>query len=301
MDTRNYFSKMRLALVAIVATSAMLFMSSCQKETRHWATEAQSFKPFKSRPANLTSDQERMSEQLVSQIPTVRLYDEANGRYMDINLQTRTVEREWTFADPTSGWFFVQATGVWENEDGTEFIVVVTIGAGSGTGGTVVAGGSVLDIDYTFCFTSEMDAIGLDLFDFGGSFDGVSTVVGIAGDFEALANDELGDDPDFEDFFFGFAMYIVYDGAASGTYPVLNWFSDLEDDPDYLDNHAFSFVIDFQDFAVYFSSDGTLQVSGGYMTFNGEYLAITEFLTSLDEDYEPEYSYVTGYGAMGCN
>lgn len=291
---------MRFGFVAVVAGIAMLTMNSCQKDARQWASE-QSVTPFKSRPANLSDDQVRMTEQLIGQIPTVRLYDESNGRYMDINIQKRTIEREWTFADPSIVWQIDSSgVGTWEEQAAAGF-VVLNIGIATGSGGTVVAGSSALTMDYTFCFTAEMDAVGLDLFGFGGNFDGVSSVVGISGDFEALANDELGEEPEFEDFFHGFAMYIVYDNAAQGTYDVLNWFEDLESEFDDLEDNSFSFVIDFVNPSIYFSSDGSLTVSGGSMNFNGEYLAITDFVFEFEDDFEPEFSYVFGYGEMGCN
>jgi hypothetical protein len=160
-----------------------------------------------------------------------------------------------------------------------------------------------LNIDYAFCFNIDVQAVGLDLFDFGGTFDGVSGVIGIAGDFEALANDELGEEPDFEDFFEGFAAYIVYDSQANGTYEVLDWFEDLDGGSDDLADNAFSYVLDWSNFGLYFSSAGTITASGASLNFQGEYLSLLDFVLTLDEEGEEEMEaeFVEGLGQMGCN
>ena len=159
-----------------------------------------------------------------------------------------------------------------------------------------------MDIDFTFCFAASDEALGLDLFDFGGDISGVSTVIGIGGDFEALANGDVDEDADFTDFFDGFAAYIVYANEAQGTYEVLNWLNDLDEDPDFLEDKGFGYVFDFQNEGLYFSSDGALSVQGGDITFNGEYLAITDFIFSFGEDDDDiSFDYVSGYGTLGCN
>jgi hypothetical protein len=131
----------------------------------------------------------------------------------------------------------------------------------------------------------------------------VSGVIGIAGDFEALANDELGEEPDFEDFFEGFAAYIVYDSQANGSYEVLDWFEDLEGGSDDLADHAFSYVLDWSNFGLYFSSAGTITASGASLNFQGEYLSLLDFVLTLDEEGEEEMEaeFVEGLGQMGCN
>lgn len=288
-----------LAVTAIVV-SALVF-TACQKE--NLATG----KPLVSgKKVTLSEIQKRNVESLAQSIPTVRLWDQANNRFMDIDIFNRTVTREWTFANPTEGYEYA-GTSTWSNADGSQMVVLTISGtsSGSGGGGTVVAGNSVLDIDYAFCFNIDVEAVGIDLFSsLGGDFDGASVagVVGIAGDFEALANNELGEDPDFEDFFQGFAQYVVYDDYADGNYDVLNWFDDLDGESDDLDGNAFSFVIDFQNFGIYFSSGGSIDVNGSSMNFNGEYLALGDFLLDLgEEEGDLDITEVYGYGEMGCN
>lgn len=212
--------------VTAIAASALIF-SACQKENIT-ATGAP-----KGKKVSMNSIQKRRVEAMAAAIPTVRLYDQNNGRFMDIDIFNRKVTRDWTFANPTQGYEYAE-TGTWTNADGSQMVVLTISGtsSGSGGGGTVVAGNSALDIDYAFCFNVDVEAVGIDLFSgLGGDFEGFAGVVGIAGDFEALANNELGDDPEFEDFFQGFAEYIVYDDYANGNYEVLNWFDDLDEDP----------------------------------------------------------------------
>lgn len=288
---------------ATVAAAAMIF-SSCQKEQLTTGNgNPNSIFPA-GKKITLSEEQARKIETMAANIPIVRLYDEANDRYMDMNIYERW-NRDWTFANPYEGAEYSDQ-GVWVDADGTQ-MVVITIGgttSGAGGGGTVIAGSSALDIDFAFCFNIDIEGVGMDLFDFGGNFDlSIAGVVGIAGDFEALANDELGEDPDFEDFFQGFAEYIIYDDYADGEYEVLNWFNDLEDEADDLEDHAFSFVIDFSTPGIYFSNDGSITAQGASMNFNGTYLALEDFLLSFDEEEEeePTVEEVSGYGQMGCD
>lgn len=292
--------KLPIACATVVA-SALIF-SGCQKEQLSTGNNPY-VKPAKK--ITLTEEQARKIESIAADIPVVRLYDEANDRYMDMNIFERW-NRDWTFANPYEGAEFSE-TGTWTSADGTQMVVLNISGAtsGAGGGGLVVAGNSALDIDFAFCFNIDVEAVGMDVFDFGGTFEGsVAGVIGIAGDFEALANDELGEDPDFEDFFQGFAEYIVYDDYVNGEYEVLNWFDDLESEADDLEDNAFSFVIDFSTPGIYFSSEGSITASGASMAFNGSYLALEDFLLSFDEEEEGEEPVVTevfGYGEMGCD
>lgn len=251
---------------------------------------------------NLNKDQKRMVGDLIHRLPVIRVYDEVHNRFIDIDAQNR----DFSFSTPNDGWNFSNTNGVeWvAAEGGGGFLFIDGSSLGGNTGGTVVAGNSVLDINYTFCFSASDEALGMDLFDVGGDFTGVSVVLGIGGDFEALMNGEVeeGDDVDFTDYFWGFACYVVYADVASGNYEVLNWFDDMDSDPDDLEDKSFSYVLDFQNFALYFSSDGSVNVSGGSMTFNGEYLAILDMFLDFDGDTEDvDIEEVSGYGTMGCN
>jgi hypothetical protein len=295
------FNKSKLFIAGATLVASATVFSSCQKEQVTTGNNPY-VKPAKE--FTLTETQARRVETMAASIPVVRLYDEAHNRYMDMNIFERS-NRDWSFANPYEGATYAES-GTWISADGTEMVVINISGtsSGAGGGGTVVAGNSALSIDYAFCFNIDIEATGGDLFDFGGEFGGsVAGVIGIAGDFEALANDELGEDPDFEDFFQGFAEYIIYDDYANGSYEVLNWFDDLESDLDDLEDHAFSFVIDFSTPGIYFSQSGTISASGSSMDFNGTYLALEDFLLDFDEEGEdePSVSEVAGFGEMGCD
>lgn len=295
---------MKKSIIRAMAAGALAFgaivFTGCQKEE---ITNTGSNPLTGSKKVELTEAQMRKVREISAQIPMVRLYDEVHGRYMDMNIQERW-NRDWTFANPYEGAEYSES-GSWVSADGTEMVVFSVNGttSGAGGGGTVVAGNTTLNIDYAFCFNVDVQAVGLDLFDFGGTFDGVSGVIGIAGDFEALANDELGEDADFEEFFDGFAAYIVYDSQANGTYEVLDWFEDLEGGSDDLEGNAFSYVLDWTNFGLYFSSAGTITASGASLNFEGEYLSLLDFDLSIDEEGEEEMEaeFVDGFGQMGCN
>jgi hypothetical protein len=295
---------MKKSIIRAMAAGALAFgaivFTGCQKEE---ITNTGSNPLTSSKKVELTEAQMRKVREISAQIPMVRLYDEVHGRYMDINITERW-NRDWTFANPYEGAEYSES-GSWVSADGTEMVVFSVNGttSGAGGGGTVVVGNTTLNIDYAFCFNVDVQAVGLDLFDFGGTFDGVSGVIGIAGDFEALANDELGEDADFEEFFDGFAAYIVYDSQANGTYEVLDWFEDLEGGTDDLEGNAFSYVLDWTNFGLYFSSAGTITASGASLNFEGEYLSLLDFDLTIDEEGEEEMEaeFVDGFGQMGCN
>jgi hypothetical protein len=292
-------SILRAMTFGALAFGAIVF-TGCQKEEVAFTGK----NPLNgTNKVQLSEAQMRKVHQISSQIPMVRLYDEANGRYMDMNIYERW-NRDWTFANPYQGAEYSES-GSWVSADGEAMVVFSVNGttSGAGGGGTVVAGNTTLNIDHAFCFNVDVQAVGLDLFDFGGSFDGVSGVIGIAGDFEALANGELGEEADFEDFFQGFAAYIVYDSQANGTYEVLDWFSDLESEADDLADNAFSYVLDWNNFGLFFSSNGSITASGASLSFEGEYLSLLDFVTSIDEEGEGELEaeFVEGFGQMGCN
>jgi hypothetical protein len=273
--------------------AALVFLGSCTKEEvgggGYMATSA---------TKTLDSDDIRMARQMMERMPEIGVWNEERGVLYKFNLQTR----EFSFADPNPGWNFSNNDGpTYIEGDNGGILIIPSWSFGGNTGGTVVAGSSAINIDFTFCFSASDEALGLDLFDYGGNFDGISMVLGIGGDFEALAEGNVDEDADFTDFFHGYALYFVYDNEASGSYDILNWLEDLEEDEDFLDGNGFSYVIDFQNFNLYFSADGTLNVSGGEMTFNGEYLGILELLESLDDEDEVDVELVPGFGTMGCN
>ncbi|MGF1565323.1 MAG: hypothetical protein ACFCUH_08140 [Flavobacteriales bacterium] len=239
-------------------------------------------------------------ESLIERMPDIGVYNEKLDQVVVLNPGSR----EFSFATPNEGWNFSSSTGtqfVPYEEGGGILILSAAAFGGNSSGGTVVAGSTALDITYTFCVSASSEAIGLDLFDYGGDFTGVSLVLGIAGDFEALVDGAVDEDSDFNDFFQGLAMYVVYDNEAQGSYDILNWIEDLDTDVDDLAGQGFSYVIDFVDFNLYFSANGELNVSGGEISFTGEYLGFFELLDSIEDEEELEFDLVPGFGAMGCN
>lgn len=281
------FSLRLIVLFAVITLAA-----SCGKQ----ATEGTGYYP---REIKVEDADLRMAQEMANNLPEIGIYNEETETIYRFNLQTR----DFSFADANDGWNFSNSDGpvFVESPEGGGVLIIPSFSFGANSGGTVVAGSSAIDIDYTFCFSASDEALGLDLFDYGGNLDGISLVLGIGGDFEALMDDEFDEDADFSDFFHGYAMYFVYDNEASGTYEILNWLDDIEGDLDDLDQKGFSYVLDFQNFNLYFSADGTLNVSGGEMSFTGEYLGLLEIFESLEEDEDVDFDLVSGFGTMGCN
>jgi hypothetical protein len=214
--------------------------------------------------------------------------------------------KSFSFSSPNPGWNFSSTEQVYFSPapQGGGILYLGPGSFGANTGGTVVAGNTSLDINYTFCFSASDEALGFDFGIGGPDFDGLSVVLGIAGDFEALTTGEFEEDEDPFDYFQGFAVYIVYDNEASGSYPILNWFEDLEEESDDLEGNSFAYVLAFADPAgLYFSKSGNLNVSGGSIGFEGVYWGITGNLFDdwFDDDNNIEFVEVDGYGQMGCN
>jgi hypothetical protein len=101
------------------------------------------------------------------------------------------------------------------------------------------------------------------------------------------------------------AYYVVYDNEASGSYDILNWFDNVDEDPDDLGGNGFAWVYSFSEdsWMIYFSDSGELQVNGGQMNFNGTYLGIGLSISELEDGNYLNFNYEegTGYGSMGCN
>ncbi|MFN8700355.1 MAG: hypothetical protein ACK500_13435 [Flavobacteriales bacterium] len=286
---------LKTALAVSVLTVSSALFTGCQKEQEFTGLKAPQKK------VTVNADQQRMLQDMAGRVPTLRIYDEDDNRFIDIDLKNRN----FSFSEPNDGWNLSSSDDVvWEPADGGGGILFIGAGAfGGNTGGTIVAGSTALNINYTFCFAASEEALGLDLFDTGANIDGISGVIGIAGDFEALLNDEVDEDSDFTDYFQGFAAYFVYDNEASGSYEILDWLSDLDADLSDLEGNGFGYVFGFENFSLYFSYSGTLNVSGGSIGFNGEYLGfenLDELFFNFDDEEEPEIDIVPGFGVMGC-
>ncbi len=256
----------------------------------------------------LNNDQTRSAQAAFRKMPKVRFWDETNHRFIEMS----NGSRDFVFADPDQGFTFddPDQNGVMLFSDGSGDYIVFSSGfgvAGQGGGGVVVAGNTTLNIDATICLSAQAIADGDgfgNIFDTGFAFDEFAAVFGIAGDFSGLADADTGSDNfDPFEFFHGFAMYYVMADDISGTHEVFNWLEASEDGN--FEDMASSFVMDFSNFSLYFSTSGSLSVSGGQMNFSGEYLAITDLFDSfLNDDFNEDdidANIVTGFGSMGCN
>ncbi|MES1181856.1 MAG: hypothetical protein ABUL44_03585 [Flavobacterium sp.] len=139
----------------------------------------------------------------------------------------------------------------------------------------------------------------------GAPIDGISSVIGVSGDFEELQN--ANDSTDFADIFHGLAFYLVYDDNATGNYDVID-FSDVTwSDSTGINHKCFAFIFDLVNGRFFVSKSGHINVSGGSMAYNGEYYQISGFLND-DGDFDitsPDanltLTVVPGFGTMGCN
>ena len=272
--------------VLLFLTGSVLLMSSCSKHDDQKGGSA------------VSSSEQRKIRDLIKRLPIEKMvYQRAmlNGKKGD------HVTGAWTFGIPNAGIVFSNgsATGI-TLSNGPTTLYIASSSFGANTGGTVVAGATSLDINYTFCFaSSDSDAMGLGLFDLGnGGFNGVSSVIGVSGDFEELGN--ANDSTSFGDIFKGLAFYIVYDGTAEGKYDVVD-FSDIGDSTA-TKAKSFAFIMDFENGRIYLSKNGAINVSGGSMNFQGEYYEITGIYDDNGGvNYNGDISVVSGFGAMGCN
>lgn len=291
-------------LVASALTAGVVVLAGCQKDRTLGGDGIKV-----ERKVTLTEAQKREASEMVQRVPTLRFYDEAENRFIDFNVGSR----DFVFSDPDEGFSFddPDQNGVILYADGDVDYIVFSTGigtAGNGGGGTVVAGNTALNMDLTVCLSVEEVAAGDgygDLFDTGFGFSEYGAVFGIAGDFEALAEANW-DSEDFDpfEFFHGYAAYyVITDGDLEGSHEVFDWLDTSDDGSDDYNDMASSFVMDFSNFSLYFATSGNVNVSGGSMTFNGEYIAIEDlFLDFLGEGEEdPEVSVVSGFGTMGCN
>lgn len=305
--------KYTLNFKSIVAGAVLLMaiaLGGCNKEQVGVAAgpgQAANGKVVKS--ITLNSDQIRLAKDAYHKMPKVRFWDETNHRFIEMKTDG---SRDLIFSDPDEGFTFDDHdnNGVILFSDASGDYIVFSTGfgvAGQGGGGVVVAGNSSLNIDIAVCISAQAIADGDgfgSIFDTGFAFDEFAAVFGIAGDFDALSDANTSSD-DFDPFqyFHGFAMYYVLADEVSGTHQVFDWLNASEDD-DFSDMAA-SMVMDFSNFSLYFSTGGTLAVSGGQMNFNGEYLAITDLFDSfLDDDFNEnniQANIVSGFGTMGCN
>jgi len=297
--TRSY-----TAAVSIMV-AAVLFLSGCSKDTDYSNGDVNNQDGVRAIENTETQNDLRRAAE---RIPALQWYNSTMDKI--ITFDPKSESKSFSFSDPNDGWNFSDADDVaWapaSNGGGILFIGPGSFNSNSSSGGLVVAGNTSLDVNYTFCFTASEEALGLDIGGFGGpDFDGISGVIGISGNFEALTEGEFDEEADPFEFFNGLAYYVVYDNEASGSYDILNWFNNLDEDPDDLGGEGFAWVYGFtpNSWAIYFSDSGELQVSGGMMNFNGTYLGIELSLDDINDEDVFNFNFVEGpgYGSMGCN
>lgn len=222
----------------------------------------------------------------------------------------RTEQGGWTFSTPPSesGYNYTESTGTYtfvetSTSGGTLSVAASGFGGnGASGGGTIVAGNASYNMKYTFCLSADEELFDLGLVD--ADFSGVSMVIGIEGDLDAiLQGAEIDPDgTDFEDLFKAFAFYIVYDDRASGTYEVVDWITDLGEDAATLDKKGFAYIFDIKNTQIFLSKSGQLTVSGGSIGFSGKYFNVD--FSTFDENSDLEdinFKEVDGFGALGCN
>lgn len=302
----NKFFNVRNAFVGALAGGVILF-SGCTKE--QVATTAGDLKPVEAKKVALTENQQRAAGDMYSKMAKLRYWDEAHHRFIEMNPGSRDL----VFTDPDEGFSFDDPDGnnamVFSDGDGDFLVISAGFGvAGQGGGGTVVAGSTALDMDVTICLSAEAvgegDGFG-SLFGGDTGWSNFSAVFGIAGDFQGLSDADT-DSEDFNpfDYLDGFAEYFVFSDDVNGSHEVFDWMDD--DGTQDLEDLASSFVMDFNNFSLYFASGGSINVSGGQMNFNGTYLEIQDLFDSFLEDDglgddEPSVDEVNGFGSMGCN
>lgn len=293
-------------IAATLTIGAALAFTGCSKEEE---VRTGNYNNAATRTTTLSVEQQRELGEAVRKLPKLRLYNPNTNQFIDMDMGNR----DYVFSDPDEGFSFddPEQDGfmTFEDTDGSYIVFNLGVGvAGQGGGGMVVAGETALQMDFTVCLSAA--DVGGDndgfsgLFDSGLSIDEFGVVIGIAGDFEGLMEaDTESENFDPFEYFHGFAAYYVVSDDLSGTHEVYNWF-DAEGEED-LGDLAFSYVMDFTNFNLYFSNDGTLTVSGGTMSFNGEYLNLIDvfesFLEDEGADADADIEVVSGFGQMGCN
>ena len=272
----NYKKAQTLALSGVLAF-AVLGLSSCEKEDSSAASPSSS------------SNAAKAAQAAYDAAPEINIV--GNGKFSTPNGVTYSNAGEFSFAN-TSGIEVAASSNInfTEGPNGPVISIAPSGGAGGG-GGTVQAGKTNLSIDYAYCLSADDESLGFDADFMELGFDGISFVFGIDGDFDTEA------DP--EEAFNGMAIYYVFDDSPNGSYDVFP-FSEVgeNDDPDDFGGQALAFVWDFENGRIFISSSGSLNVSGGSITFTGTYFQFDFDLFGEDDD--AAFSEVTGLGTMGC-
>jgi len=295
-------NKIILGLLATV-----VLFTGCTKES----VELNGSSATPAKKVELSGEQMNRAKKMTGRLPKLRYWDETNQRFIEFNPNSRDL----IFSDPDEGFNFDDPDGnnamVFSDGSGSYLVFSSGFGvSGQGGGGTVVAGSTILNMDLTICLSLEEVAEGdgmFDLFDSDTTFSQYASVIGIAGDFEALESSNEND-PNFDPFEFldGYAAFNVIADDVTGSHEVFNWMDAENADTEDFDDMAYAVVFDFQNFSLYFSNSGTVTTSGGTMEFSGTFIAFEDLLENLfsdnsSEDFGGDAEEVEGYGSMGCN
>jgi hypothetical protein len=236
--------------------------------------------------------QQKLEEAFKTMPLIIKMKDEKNNRFVDFNVKERTVtiNKSWSFSNPTSNTIYADngALVVYVSSSAFDF------GSSSTTYG-VTAGNTSLNVK-TICLAVDASAYAAMFQTQTGQLpiDGISVVMGLDADFSLLQN---AASTSFGDYFHGLAYYLVYDFGASGSYNVFDW--SLATPLSGSDGFAMVFGFEQNNFGgFYFSKDGTINVSGGDMTFNGNYWGIETDFTTLSTTLA--FDTFSGSGTMGC-
>lgn len=278
------------SLIAVFAIG-LLVVSSCKKQEPKVTTDAV-------RQDASTQALDQKVRKLLSRLPVIKM-DNSQKQGVTYRRHNMSKDGGWNFSDPSAD------QTAYSDLNGTIYVSSSAFGSNTSSSGTVVAGPSSLDINYTFCFSYDagQNALGGSLFSSTGApVSGLSGVIGVSGDFSNLQNSDSS--TNFSDIFKGLAFYFVYDGTPSGQYDVIDWTNHDWNDTSSFDKMCFAFIFDFKNGRLFLSSGGTIDVNGGSMMYNGQYLEVSGFLDSQGNynlNGNLSYQTVTGFGTMGCN
>lgn len=265
------------------------FFTSCEKEE---LSENSSVNTSESANATVSAEEINIDLDKLQAFRNLQIDGEIGG------FKTKS---GFSFANPNSGINYrVQAIGYRYTSTGEVYYSTAQVGirvSGNGFtagGGDLVVGSKTISLDYVFCANVDLSAFP-SFFDIPG--EGFSTLIGISGNFDNY-------DPESEEMPLQQLVYfVVFDNNAQGTYDVLSLDFDDEED-DIPSNIAYAIVVDLEDGGFYMSSDGTLNVSGGSIGFQGEMLDFTDIFgedgLNQDEDGNVSFDTVDAVGTLNC-
>jgi hypothetical protein len=270
--------------VVIAVFSFLLLIFSCKKNQNYFSNNQKII---------LTSKEySNLCENLKNTPLTIKYFDATNNRYVSFDCKSRkvTFSKSWSFANPEPNTIYGDGSGLVLYMSSTSF----DLGSNSSSY-QITAGSTTLNVK-TICVAVDASAYANMFAGQTGQLpiDGISIVMGLDADFSLLANSSS---TNFSNYFHGLAYYLVYDFNASGPYNVIDWTQGI----DFNNQKAFAMVFSFEENnfgGFYFSKDGDITVSGGDMTFNGNYWGIETDFSSLNPDLT--YNTFTGSGTMGC-